>query len=57
MENICHKLEDTDVYIDDVGAFSKMREHHIEFIDMVINQLQENGFTINPLKCEWVVKH
>ena len=49
-------LEDTDVYIDDVGAFSKTWEHYIKLIDMVLNRLQENGFTINPLMCEWAVK-
>ena len=43
-----HGLEDTDVYIDNVGAFSKTWEHHIKLIDTVLNRLQENGFTINP---------
>ena len=56
MENIFHNLEDTDVYIDDVGAFSKIWDHHIKLIDTVLNQLEENGFTINPLKCEWAAK-
>ena len=56
MENIFRDLEDTDVYIDDVGAFSNTWEHHIKLIDTVLLRLQENGFTINPLKCEWGVK-
>ena len=43
MEQIFHDLEDTDVYIDDVGAFSKTREYHIKLIYTVLNQLQENG--------------
>ena len=56
MENIFRNLEDTDVYIDDVGAFSKSWEHHIDLIDKILKRLQDNGFTINPLKCEWAVK-
>jgi len=56
MENIFHDLEDTDVYIDDVGAFSKTWEHHIGLLDKVLRRLQENGFTINPLKCKWAVE-
>ena len=52
MGKISHDLEDTDVYIDDVCAFSKTWEHHIKLIDTVLNRLQENGFTINPLKYE-----
>jgi len=56
MENIFRDLEDTDVCINDVGAFSKTWEHHIKLIDNVLLRLQENGFTINPLKCEWGVK-
>jgi hypothetical protein len=56
MENIFRDLEDTDVYIDDVGAFSNTWEHHIKLIDTILLRLQENGFTINPLKCEWAVQ-
>ena len=56
MENIFQDMEDTDVYIDDVGAFSKSWEHHINLIDEILKRLQANGFTINPLKCEWAVK-
>ena len=57
MENIFHNLEDTVVYIDTVGAFSKTLEHHINhLIDTVLSRLQENAFTINPLKREWAVK-
>ncbi len=55
-ENILINLDDTDVYIDDVGAFSKTWEHYVNLLDTVLNCLQQNRFTINPLKCEWGVK-
>eukprot|EP00957_Ditylum_brightwellii_P162253 12354183-Ditylum_brightwellii.AAC.1 len=52
MENILHGIEDADVYIDDVGAFSDNLESHIKLIDEILRILHENRFTINPLKCE-----
>jgi hypothetical protein len=56
MENILGDIEDAEVYIDDVGAFSKDWKHHTELIATILRRLRENGFTINPLKCEWAVK-
>ena len=56
MENIFHDLEDTNVYIDDVDAFSKTWEHHIILMDTVLNRLQNNSFTINLLRYEWAVE-
>eukprot|EP00957_Ditylum_brightwellii_P043132 3268038-Ditylum_brightwellii.AAC.1 len=56
MENILHNIEDDDMYIDDVGAFSNNQESHIKLIDEILCRLHENGFTINLLKCEWAVK-
>ena len=55
MENIFRDVEDADVYIDDVKAFSNDWNSHLELIDTILYKLQSNGFTINPLKCEWAV--
>ncbi len=56
MENVLSDIEDADVYINDVGAFSNDWDHHVNLLATIFWQLRENGFTINPLKCEWAVK-
>jgi hypothetical protein len=56
MENASSDIKDTDVYIDDVGAFSNDWNHHINLLATILRQLCKNGFTINPLKCEWAIK-
>ena len=48
-------IDDADVYIDDVGAFSKDWDHHIQLLVNILHHLHENGFTINPSKCEWAI--
>ena len=57
MENIFCDVEDAEVYIiDDIGAFSNSWEHHIKLLHTIFSKLQDNGFTVNPLKCDWAVK-
>jgi hypothetical protein len=56
MENVLSDINDADVYIDDVGAFSNDWDHHVNLLATILRQLRENGFTINPLKCEWAIK-
>ena len=56
MENIFRELDDAEVYINDVGAFSDSWGHHMKLLDMILIKLQDNGFTINPLKCEWAIQ-
>jgi hypothetical protein len=56
MENIFCDVEDAEVYIDDIGAFSKSWEEHMALICRILTSLQDYAFTINPLKCGWAVK-
>jgi hypothetical protein len=56
MENIFRDISETEVYIDDIGVFTKNWEEHIKVLTIVLQKLQDNGFTINPLKCEWAVQ-
>jgi hypothetical protein len=48
--DVLRNVPDAEVYIDNIGIFSSDWEHAI------LQRLQDNGFTVNPLKCEWAVK-
>ncbi len=56
IENIFRDVAEVEVYIDDIGIFSDSWEQHFTVLHIVVQILQENGFTVNPLKCEWAVK-
>ncbi len=51
MENVLSGIED-----EYVGAFSDDWDHHVNLIATILRRLHENGFTINPLECEWAIK-
>jgi hypothetical protein len=56
MENVLLDIKDANIYIDDVGAFSSDWDHHVNLLANILWQSCENGFAINPLKCEWAIK-
>jgi RNase H-like domain found in reverse transcriptase/Reverse transcriptase (RNA-dependent DNA polymerase) len=56
MEDLCRNFNEVDVYIDDVGVFSKDWTTHCASLSTVLNVLETNEFTVNPAKCEWAVQ-
>ncbi len=56
MENVLSDIQDADIYIDDVGAISRDWDHHVNLLATILPQVRENGFIINPRKCECAIK-
>jgi len=58
MENIFCDLRDegAEVYIDDIGTFSDNWKFHMTLLCKILHLLQDNGFSVNPLKCSWAIK-
>ena len=56
MEKIFRDIADAEVYIDDIGALSDSWKEHLILLRRILTKLQDNGFTINPLKYEWAVQ-
>eukprot|EP00957_Ditylum_brightwellii_P061956 4701964-Ditylum_brightwellii.AAC.1 len=48
---------DVEAYINNVGIFTKVSfKEHLEFVDKVLQRLQDNNMKVNPLKCKWGVQ-
>ena len=56
MEHVLQGVMDADVYIDDIGCFGKSWKQHLQVLEQVMTRLQDNGFSVNPRKCEWAVQ-
>ena len=55
MENVLRDC-DCEVYIDDIGVFGTSWNEHVTKLEKVLTVLQDKGFAINPLKCEWGIQ-
>jgi hypothetical protein len=57
MEDVLWDIKEIEAYIDDVGVFTNGDfECHSASLDKVLKRLEENNFTVNPLKCDWAIQ-
>ena len=56
LEKTLQGIDNVEKYIDDIAIFSNNWNDHIRTLDLVFQRLQQNGFSINPKKCEWAVQ-
>ena len=57
MEDIFRDMiPDIKIFLNDIGIFDDDFDTHMTKIKCILHHLQENGFTINPLKCKWAMQ-
>ena len=49
-------LDEIEIYLDDCAAFSNSWEEHCVLLRKLLTKLQDAGFMVNPLKCEWGIQ-
>ena len=56
MHPLFSDLHNVECFINDIGIFSLgSYSEHLSHIRQVLLRLERNGFTVNPLKCDWAV--
>ena len=56
MHLVLNGIEDIEFSMNDIGIFSSSWDDHLSLLSLVLTCLQDVGFTINPLKCEWAIQ-
>ena len=56
MEEVLHRLDSVECYIDGIGIFSTDWEGLVSTLSQALQCLEQNDFTINQFKCQWGVK-
>ena len=56
IEDTLRDIPDCEVYIDDVGVWSNDWDSHLLVLSKIFTKLEEKGFAVNPLKCEFGIK-
>ena len=56
MHSVLDDIDSIEFYMDDIGVFTTTLTDHVSLLSTVLGHLENVGFTINPLKCEWAVQ-
>jgi hypothetical protein len=56
IEEVLCGLDEYEVYMDDVRTFNNDLASHLHSLDQVLQQLEDNCFKVNPLKCKWAIQ-
>ena len=56
MHSVLDDIEGIKFYMDDIGVFSSTWPDHLSLLSTILGCLENVGFTINPLKCEWAIQ-
>ena len=56
MELTLKGVKEADAYFDDVKCWRESWSQHLVTLERTLSRLEEAGFSINPLKCEWGVQ-
>ena len=56
MHSILDNIDGIEFYMDDIGVFTTTWTNHVSLLSTVLGRLENVGFTINPLKCEWAIQ-
>ena len=56
MHSVLDDIDGIEFYMHDIGVFVPTWTDHLSLLSTVLGCLENVGFTINPLKCEWAVQ-
>ena len=56
MHSVLDDIDSIEFYMDDIGVFTTTSTDHVSLLSTVLGHLENVGFTINLLKCEWAIQ-
>ena len=56
MHSVLDSIEGIEFYMDDIRTFSSTWANHLSLLSTILTRLQDVGFMIKPLKCEWAIQ-